>query len=161
MDVDSDRGEGEDSVTGGGGGAEQLRSLAHPHSRARRRRAANTSDQRVGGSDSETSETAGHGEFDLTTAAPTDRTSGRVESVKMDRAFDSGVSVSVNGVPWTHVVLADRGGDEAVIVVYGLLPNREYDIDLAVGGKSQLEPANAPPDALEGEYMVAPMEPPR
>jgi len=53
------------------------------------------------------------------------------------KIFDSGVSVSVNGVPWSQVVMGDRGTDEAFIVVYGLLPSRDYELLLSVEGKQQ------------------------
>lgn len=51
------------------------------------------------------------------------------------RIFESDVSVCVNGVPWSQVVMGDRGADEAFIVVYGLLPSREYQLMLSVQGK--------------------------
>ncbi|KAF8621243.1 hypothetical protein AX15_007953 [Amanita polypyramis BW_CC] len=42
-------------------------------------------------------------------------------------------SVNVNGSPWQRVFIrvADNG-DEAVIIIYGLLPGRQYDIDLGL-----------------------------
>lgn len=53
----------------------------------------------------------------------------------MTKIFESGVSVAVNGLPWSHVVMGDRGPDEAVIVVFGLLPGREYEMEMSVGSK--------------------------
>ncbi|CAO1614773.1 unnamed protein product [Sympodiomycopsis kandeliae] len=49
-----------------------------------------------------------------------------------NKTSDAGISVSVNGKLWDHVVLCDQGADEAIIVVYGLLPAKEYDILLSV-----------------------------
>ncbi|UZJ54879.1 hypothetical protein CBS101457_004199 [Exobasidium rhododendri] len=51
--------------------------------------------------------------------------------------FDSGISVCVNGVPWSQVVMGDRGTDEAFVVVYGLLPSRDYELLFSVEGKQQ------------------------
>ncbi|PWN39166.1 hypothetical protein IE81DRAFT_369308 [Ceraceosorus guamensis] len=153
VDVDSDRGDADDAPSGAK--PEQPRASTRPQGRARKRRPANHSDQRAAGSDSETSETAGHGDGTSANTLPSSL-ANNTEEAKMGRVFDSGVSVSVNGVPWTHVVLADRGSEEAVIVVYGLLPNRVYSIDLAVGGKDEFKFAGpqiqAPePAATEGQ----------
>lgn len=58
------------------------------------------------------------------------------EDLGLWRAFDSGISVLVNDVPWSHVVMGDgSGADEAFIVVYGLSPCREYEMLLNVEGK--------------------------
>ncbi|CEH14084.1 hypothetical protein CBOM_01961 [Ceraceosorus bombacis] len=147
VDVDSDRGDADDALSGSAK-PEQPRVSTRPQGRARKRRPANHSDQRATGSDSETSETAGHGDGSLANMVLSSPASN-IEEAKMGRVFDSGVSVSVNGVPWTHVVLADRGSEEAVIVVYGLLPNRVYSIDLAVGGKDESKSAGPQVQASE------------
>ncbi|KAF9226391.1 hypothetical protein BS17DRAFT_765380 [Gyrodon lividus] len=48
-------------------------------------------------------------------------------------AMSHGLSVDVNGSNWQRVILRmnDRA-DEAIIVIYGLHPGRQYDIDLAL-----------------------------
>lgn len=52
-----------------------------------------------------------------------------------EKAFENGVSIQVNGIPWSHVVVGDAGDvGEAFIVVYGLHPNREYEMILNVEG---------------------------
>lgn len=53
------------------------------------------------------------------------------------KIFDSGISVCVNGVPWSQVMMGDRGVDEAFMVVYGLSPSRDYELMLKVEGGEQ------------------------
>ena len=47
--------------------------------------------------------------------------------------LSKGVSVKVNGTPWPKCLarLSDNG-DEAMIIVYGLMPGRHYDIELGL-----------------------------
>ncbi|KAI0249747.1 hypothetical protein BJV78DRAFT_1283729 [Lactifluus subvellereus] len=47
--------------------------------------------------------------------------------------LSKGVSVKVNGTPWPKCLarLADDA-DEAMIIIYGLMPGRQYDIELGV-----------------------------
>ncbi|KAH0834872.1 hypothetical protein J3R83DRAFT_10501 [Lanmaoa asiatica] len=48
-------------------------------------------------------------------------------------ALSHGLSVDVNGSNWQRVILRmNDHADEAVIVIYGLHPGRQYDIDLAL-----------------------------
>jgi len=50
-----------------------------------------------------------------------------------------GLSVSVNGSPWQRVLIRLHDPlDEAVIIIYGLMPGRQYDIDLGLvqGGQA-------------------------
>ncbi|EIW77238.1 hypothetical protein CONPUDRAFT_168227 [Coniophora puteana RWD-64-598 SS2] len=48
-------------------------------------------------------------------------------------ALAPGLSLTVNGSPWARVILrVDEPGDRAVIVIYGLMPGRQYDIDLGL-----------------------------
>ena len=48
-------------------------------------------------------------------------------------ALSKGVSVKVNGTPWRKCLarLADNA-DEAMIIIYGLMPGRHYDIELGI-----------------------------
>ena len=48
-------------------------------------------------------------------------------------ALSKGVSVKVNGTPWRKCLarLADDA-DEAMIIIYGLMPGRHYDIELGI-----------------------------
>ncbi|KAF9266058.1 hypothetical protein L218DRAFT_93373 [Marasmius fiardii PR-910] len=49
----------------------------------------------------------------------------------VSRALAGGLSVEVDRGSWRRVLIRiDDKADEAVIVVYGLLPGREYDVDL-------------------------------
>lgn len=48
-------------------------------------------------------------------------------------ALSKGLSVTVNGAPWQRVLIrVDDEADEAVIIIYGLMPGRQYDIELGV-----------------------------
>ncbi|KAG1717799.1 uncharacterized protein EDB91DRAFT_1259258 [Suillus paluster] len=54
-------------------------------------------------------------------------------------ALSAGLSVSVNGSPWQRVLIRLlEPADEAVIIIYGLMPGRQYDIDLGLvqGGQA-------------------------
>ncbi|TEB23593.1 hypothetical protein FA13DRAFT_1797912 [Coprinellus micaceus] len=45
----------------------------------------------------------------------------------------NGLRVNVNEANWQRVFIrADEKADEAIIIIYGLMPGRQYDIDLAV-----------------------------
>jgi len=44
-----------------------------------------------------------------------------------------GLSVKVNGIPWQRVLIRiDEEADEAVIILFGLMPGRQYDVELGV-----------------------------
>lgn len=48
-------------------------------------------------------------------------------------ALAKGLSVNVNGTPWQRVLIRiDDNSDEAVIILYGLMPGRQYDVDLSL-----------------------------
>lgn len=48
-------------------------------------------------------------------------------------ALSKGLSVTLNGAPWQRVLIrVDDEADEAVIIIYGLMPGRQYDIELGV-----------------------------
>ncbi len=59
-------------------------------------------------------------------------TSSSNQSVVPD-PLSKGVSVKVNGTPWPKCLarLSDNA-DEAMIIVYGLMPGRHYDIELGL-----------------------------
>ncbi|EJF63864.1 hypothetical protein DICSQDRAFT_134464 [Dichomitus squalens LYAD-421 SS1] len=45
----------------------------------------------------------------------------------------NGFSVKVNGTPWRKVIVSkDEVDDEAIIIVHGLMPARQYDVELGV-----------------------------
>ncbi|TFK49434.1 hypothetical protein OE88DRAFT_426272 [Heliocybe sulcata] len=47
--------------------------------------------------------------------------------------LSKGLSVKVNSAPWQRVLIrVDERADEAVVIVYGLLPGRGYEIELGV-----------------------------
>ncbi|OBZ78285.1 hypothetical protein A0H81_02536 [Grifola frondosa] len=44
-----------------------------------------------------------------------------------------GLSVKVNGMPWQRVLMRmDEEADEAVIIMFGLMPGRPYDVELGI-----------------------------
>ena len=48
-------------------------------------------------------------------------------------ALNQGLSVKVNSSPWQRVLLrVDEEEDEAIIVVFGLMPGRQYDVELGI-----------------------------
>lgn len=48
-------------------------------------------------------------------------------------ALGRGLSVNVNGAPWKRVLMRmDEKGDEAILVLYGLMPGRQYDVELGI-----------------------------
>jgi hypothetical protein len=51
----------------------------------------------------------------------------------ISEALAKGLSVKVNGSPWQRVIIRiDDAADEAIIIIYGLMPGRQYDIDLGI-----------------------------
>lgn len=48
-------------------------------------------------------------------------------------ALTQGLSVKVNSSPWQRVLLrVDEESDEAIIIVFGLMPGRQYDVELGI-----------------------------
>lgn len=87
------------------------------------------------------------------------------------RALARGLSVDVDSSPWRRVIIRiDEKIDEAVIIVYGLMPGRQYDIDLElVSGKSVRkhivteaapDPDPRPPSPVPAEPTVPDAPPP-
>jgi hypothetical protein len=67
--------------------------------------------------------------------------------------FESGVSVVLNGQAWSQVVVGDKAADEAVIVVYGLHPESDYDLEMTVGSRDQRKAKLAARfTTIRGEY---------
>lgn len=47
--------------------------------------------------------------------------------------LSKGLSVKVNGTPWQRVLMKiDDISDEAIIILFGLMPGRQYDIELGI-----------------------------
>ena len=54
----------------------------------------------------------------------------------VSEALNKGLSVNVNGSSWKRVLVRmDEEGDEAIIILYGLMPGRQYDVELGVMSK--------------------------
>jgi hypothetical protein len=64
----------------------------------------------------------------------TDASSGSETATRViPDALAKGLSVLVNGQPWQRVLMrVDDSADEAIIIIYGLMPGRRYDIELGV-----------------------------
>src|ERR1700761_9820386 len=61
------------------------------------------------------------------------------KSSVISEALAKGLSVNVNSAIWKGVYIRiDEKNDEAVIIIYGLMPGKKYDIDLGLvqGGQS-------------------------
>lgn len=59
--------------------------------------------------------------------------------------LSKGLSVKVNGTPWQRVLMKiDEVTDEAVIILFGLMPSRQYDIELGI----------LPGDTLRGQFTT-------
>ncbi|CAL1708838.1 unnamed protein product [Somion occarium] len=51
----------------------------------------------------------------------------------ISEVLSKGLSIKVNGTPWQRVLMKiDDATDEAVIILFGLMPSRQYDIELGV-----------------------------
>lgn len=51
----------------------------------------------------------------------------------ISETLGKGLSVNVNGAPWKRVLMRmDEDGDEAIIILFGLMPGRQYDIELGI-----------------------------
>jgi hypothetical protein len=91
----------------------------------------------LGLSDSEDDDT----ENDLAHDKDDDSVSGKAHRRRsvISNALAKGLSVNVNGSIWKRVIIRmDEAFDEAIIIIYGLLPGRQYDIDLGLvqGGQN-------------------------
>ncbi|KAI0040449.1 hypothetical protein FA95DRAFT_1566384 [Auriscalpium vulgare] len=54
-------------------------------------------------------------------------------STSSTSALAKGLSVKVNGTPWQRVLARiDDAAEEAVLIIYGLMPGRQYDIEIGV-----------------------------
>ena len=52
-------------------------------------------------------------------------------------ALTNGLSVKVNSSPWQRVVVDVDESDEAIIIVFGLMPGRQYDIELGISHRHE------------------------
>jgi len=67
-----------------------------------------------------------------TTTASAPVNGGRQTQIISD-ALSKGLSVKVNGTPWQRVLMKiDDEADEAVIILFGLMPSRQYDVELGI-----------------------------
>ena len=60
-------------------------------------------------------------------------TTDTAQSQVVSDILAKGLSVKVNGTPWQRVFLKmDDVLDEAIIILYGLMPARQYDVELGI-----------------------------
>ncbi|TFY57796.1 hypothetical protein EVG20_g8404, partial [Dentipellis fragilis] len=73
-------------------------------------------------------------------------------------ALSKGLSVKVNATPWQRVLIRiDDETDEAVIIIYGLMPGRQYDIELGIiPGEERVKGHIVTVDAARGTYPPLP-----
>jgi hypothetical protein len=64
-----------------------------------------------------------------------------------------GLAVKVNGLPWEKVVMhVDEDADEeAIIILYGLMPSRVYEVELSIVAREQSIMGNVTTEAEQGE----------
>lgn len=97
------------------------------------------------------------------TASDSTSRGGRQSQIISD-ALSKGLSVKVNGTPWQRVLMKiDDEVDEAVIILFGLMPSRQYDVELgivpgenAIRGQitTAVEPSSrAEPDSSHGSSV--------
>ena len=72
-------------------------------------------------------------EEDDSTCASSTRTDSFTRSRTVSDALAQGLSVKVNSSPWQRVLLrVDEEFDEAIIIVFGLIPGKQYDVELGI-----------------------------
>lgn len=72
-------------------------------------------------------------ERDDAARAPTEHPEPPTRSPAVSDALTNGLSVKVNSSPWQRVLLrVEEESDEAIIIVFGLMPGRQYDIELGI-----------------------------
>ncbi|KAN0065698.1 hypothetical protein ACQY0O_000828 [Thecaphora frezii] len=57
---------------------------------------------------------------------------GDSKASNMVHVFENRVSVTVNGSDWPHVLMGERGSHEAIVVIFGLQPESDYDVQFEV-----------------------------
>lgn len=72
-------------------------------------------------------------EQDESHCGSTDHADTFARSRTVSDALTRGLSVKVNSSPWQRVLLRiDEESDKAVIIVFGLMPGRQYDVELGI-----------------------------
>jgi hypothetical protein len=74
-----------------------------------------------------------------------------------DHSLSNGVSVNVNGSPWPKCLarLADNP-DQVMIIIYGLMPGRQYDVELGVIPGDDKFKSQFVTESVVGMYHVSP-----
>lgn len=86
--------------------------------------------------------------------AASSSTPGKSNSVIAD-ALAQGLSVNVNGSPWPRAfVRIDDQLDEAVIIIYALMPGRQYDIELGLAPAGQPTSTVRRQVTTDGEFKL-------
>lgn len=75
----------------------------------------------------------------------------------ISEALAKGLSVNVNAAPWQRVLIRiDDKADEAVIIIYGLMPGRQYDVELGLVQAGQNSNMHSQV-ITEGEFSILPL----
>lgn len=85
-------------------------------------------------------------EQDEPPCASTDDTDSFTRSPTVSDALTQGLAVKVNSSPWQRVLLrVDEESDEATVIVFGLMPGRQYEVELGIAH---------PPEALRSQITT-------
>jgi len=81
----------------------------------------------------------------------------------ISNALAKGLSVTVNGSPWPRAFIrVHEQSDEAVIIIYALMPGRQYDVELALIPNGQSSSNNTTnlnrQITTEGEFFWSPSD---
>lgn len=67
-------------------------------------------------------------------AGPSQPAASRISALSISDLLGKGLAVKVNNVPWQRVVMHidDDADEEAIVILYGLMPARQYEIELGL-----------------------------
>ena len=91
-------------------------------------------------------------DFEDEAGSSSDHRAGPSRPPSISECLGKGLAVKVNDTPWQRVVMHidDDMDEDALVILYGLLPAREYEVELAVAagedsirGKVTTEPPNS------------------
>ena len=74
-----------------------------------------------------------------------------------NKSLSNGLSVKLNGTPWPKCLARladDQDTDQVMIIVYGLMPGRQYDVELGlIPGEDKLK-GQIVTDTAVGTYTI-------
>ena len=96
----------------------------------------------------------------LDTAALEEELGGKFDEGEMKHkiadALGKGVAVKVNGSPWQRVVMHvdEESDEEAVLILYGLMPAKHYEIELSVVAGESIKGNLTTEDELSEYFLL-------